>query len=196
MNRDDWKRAVREQLTQTRWEHTLRVVDTALELAERFGADPQKADTAALLHDYCKFWSRERMREVILRRGLPEDLLQHNLELWHAPVGAEVVQDEFGIGDADILNAIRYHTSGRPHMTLLEKVIFLADYIEPGRRFPGVEDVRRLARENLDRAILQSLDNTLRFLIQRGQKVYPLTLAARNYMLDQVNEPRSKEESF
>ncbi|PTX64810.1 putative HD superfamily hydrolase involved in NAD metabolism [Melghirimyces profundicolus] len=196
MNRKDLAEAVRQELPKTRWEHTLRVVDTALELADRFGADREKVDLAALLHDFCKFWPEKRMEKVIRDRDLPRDLLEHNVELWHAFVGAEAVRDRFGIEDGEILDAIRYHTSGRPHMSLLDKIILLADYIEPGRKFPGVEEVRQLAREDLDKAVLKSLDNTLVFLIHRGQKVYPLTLAARNDMVDRVRQPRSKEESL
>ncbi|EGK12560.1 bis(5'-nucleosyl)-tetraphosphatase (symmetrical) YqeK [Kroppenstedtia eburnea] len=196
MKRDERAEAVRKQLPKTRWEHTLRVMETAVELADRFGADREQARLAALLHDYCKFWPRERMEGIIRERGLPRDLLEHHVELWHAPVGAEVVREELGIEDEAVLDAIRYHTTGRPHMSLLDKVIFLADYIEPGRRFPGVEEVRQLARKDLDQAVLKSLDNTLVFLIQRSQKVYPLTLAARNDMVDRVRQPRSKEESL
>lgn len=196
MNRNQWIEAVKKQMPKVRWEHTQRVMDTAQVLSKRFRADEEKAATAALLHDYCKYWEKERMEEVIREQGLAKDLLEHSPVLWHAPVGAEVVREELGIEDEEILDAIRYHTSGRLHMSLLEKIIFIADYIEPGRSFPGVEEVRQLAEEDLDRAVLKSLDNTLIFLIQKQQKVYPLTLAARNYMLDQVKQTQSKEESF
>ncbi|MGA9173830.1 MAG: bis(5'-nucleosyl)-tetraphosphatase (symmetrical) YqeK [Thermoactinomyces sp.] len=182
--------ATKEQLPQQRWEHTLRVTETAIGLAKRFKADERKAEVAAILHDYCKFWPDEELVRWIEERGLPEDLLQFNKELWHAPVGAEVAEVRFGIRDEDILNAIRYHTSGRPQMSLLEKIIFLADYIEPGRRFPGVDEVRRMAESDLDRALLAALDNTIVFLIERRQKVYPLTLHARNDMLEQAAQKR------
>jgi len=126
---------------------------------------------------------------------LPRELLQYSPVLWHAPVGAEAVREELGIDDEEVLDAIRFHTTGRPGMSLLEKVIFLADYIEPGRSFSGVEEVRRLARENLDRAILKALDNTILYLIERGFKVYPQTLLTRNDMLDQIPQTHPKEES-
>lgn len=196
MNRADWEQAVQAQMTRTRWEHTLRVVDKARELAKRFGADVDKADTAALLHDYCKCWPVETMRQIILDKGLPKDLLSHHPELWHAFVGAEVIRQEWGVQDEEVLDAIRYHTTGRPHMGLLEQVIFVADAIEPGRRYPGVDSIRRLAETDLQQALLESLDNTLRFLIDRHQKIYPLTLAARNDMVDRIYRPHSKEESF
>ncbi len=193
--REKLMEATRRQMPSSRWEHTLRVVETAVELAERTGADPEKAEIAAILHDYCKFWPEEKQREWILRHRLPQDLLQYNKELWHAPVGAEAVREELGIDDEEVLNAIRSHTTGRPGMSLLEKVIFLADYIEPGRSFPGVEEVRRLAREDLDRAILKSLDNTIVYLVERGFKVYPLTILTRNDFLDIIPQTLPKEES-
>ncbi|MCP6368247.1 bis(5'-nucleosyl)-tetraphosphatase (symmetrical) YqeK, partial [Klebsiella pneumoniae] len=81
-------------------------------------------------------------------------------ELWHAPVGAFLVRNEVGITDKEVLDAIAYHTSGRPGMTLLEKIVYVADYIEPGRRFPGVDEVRELAKKDLNAALIQSLKNT------------------------------------
>ncbi|TCS94799.1 bis(5'-nucleosyl)-tetraphosphatase (symmetrical) YqeK [Hazenella coriacea] len=186
MDRDFLLQVTQKQLTPQRWEHTLRVAETAVALAEREGSEPQKADIAGILHDYCKFWSEEHLRSWIEKYKLPQDLLHHHKELWHGPVGAEVARVELGIEDEDILNAIRYHTSGRPHMSKLEKIIYLADYIEPGRRFPGVGEVRELAQYDLDQAVLKAMNNSIIFLIERKQKVYPLTLLARNDMLDQV----------
>lgn len=196
MNRADWVEVVQAQMPRTRWEHTLRVVDTARELADRFGAELEKTEIAAYLHDYCKFWPVEKMRQMIQDRGLPRDLLEHSTELWHAFVGAEAVREELGVSDDEVLNAIRYHTSGRPHMSLLEQVIFVADAIEPGRRYPGVDEIRKQAETHLQQALLQSLDNTIRFLIERRQKVYPLTLAARNDLIDRIDSAKLKEESL
>lgn len=194
-NREKLMEATRRQMPSSRWEHTLRVMETAEELARRTGADPEKAEIAAILHDYSKFWPEEKLKEWILRHRLPRELLQYSKVLWHAPVGAEAVREELGIDDEEVLDAIRFHTTGRPGMSLLEKVIFLADYIEPGRSFSGVEEVRRLARENLDRAILKALDNTILYLIERGFKVYPQTLLTRNDLLDQIPQTHPKEES-
>ena len=100
---------------------------------------------------------------------IPKDLLDYHHELWHAPAGAYLVQQEVGITDAEILDAIRYHTTGRVGMTLLEKVIYLADYIEPGRKFPGVDEVRQLAKHNLNQAVCQALENTIYFLERQKQ---------------------------
>ncbi len=186
MNLDEIIQATKEQMPHSRWEHTLRVRDTALQLAEKHKLSLPKVEIAAILHDYAKFWSDEQLISWIKKYKLPSDLLQYNKELWHGPVGAEVARQKWKILDEEICNAICYHTTGRPAMSLIEKVIFLADYIEPARNFPGLDEVRHLAEKNLDQAILQSLDNTLTFLISRGQKVYPLTLLTRNYYLELV----------
>ena len=134
-------------------------METAVKLAERFGADVKKAEIAAIFHDYAKFRPKEEMKQIILDGGGPLEVLNFHHELWHAPAGATLVKTEVGITDEDILSAIRFHTSGRPNMTLLEKVIYVADYIEPGRRFPGVEEVRTFAEEDLDLALIQALKN-------------------------------------
>lgn len=190
------KQATKKELPRSRWEHTLRVAETAIKLAKREGVDRHKTQIAAILHDYCKFWSEQDLVNWIKEELLPEELLSYNKELWHAPVGAAVARKKFGIKDENILNAIRYHTSGRPAMSKLEKIIFLADYIEPGRRFPEVEEVRRVAENNLNLAVLRALDNTITFLINQSQKIYPLTLDARNDLLDRVTQKDSREESI
>lgn len=175
MNRLDYLDRTREQLPLSRWEHTLRVVETAAILAERFDADKEKVDTASILHDYCKFWTAEELIFAIKQYKLPQDLLLYNQELWHGPVASVVASKELGIEDQEILHAIFYHTTGRPNMSLVEKVVFLADYIEPARKFPGVDATRLLAQENLDDAIVLALKQMIQFLISSGQRVYPIT---------------------
>lgn len=190
------KQATKKELPRSRWEHTLRVTETAIELAKREGVDRHKTEIAAILHDYCKYWSEQDLIDWIKQEHLPQELLSYNKELWHAPVGAALARKQFGIDDEMILNAIRYHTSGRPAMSKLEKIIFLSDYIEPGRRFPEVEEVRRVAENNLNLAVLKALDNTIVFLVNQSQKIYPLTLDARNDLLDRVTQKDSREESI
>ncbi|WP_160721813.1 bis(5'-nucleosyl)-tetraphosphatase (symmetrical) YqeK [Bacillus sp. USDA818B3_A] len=174
---------VKIQLTEHRYQHTLGVMETAIALAERYGADVKKAEMAAIFHDYAKFRPKEEMKEIIVSKGMPQDLLLFNTELWHAPVGAFLVEQEAGITDPEILDAIRYHTSGRPNMTLLERIIYLADYIEPGRHFPGVEEVRELAQENLNRALVKSVQNTILFLMKKNQTIYPQTFYTYNNLI-------------
>jgi predicted HD superfamily hydrolase involved in NAD metabolism len=185
MNREEALACVKEQLTEHRYIHTIGVTDTAVILAGRFGADTKKAEMAAIFHDYAKFRPKEEMKQIIVREKMPAELLDYNAELWHAPVGAYLAEKEAGITDPEILDAIRYHTSGRPGMTLLDKVIYVADYIEPGRHFPGVEEVRRLAETDLNEALIQAMKNTMIFLMKKNQPVFPETFATYNWLVSQ-----------
>jgi predicted HD superfamily hydrolase involved in NAD metabolism len=174
---------VKEQLTDHRYQHTLGVVETALKLAKKYGANEKQAELAAIFHDYAKFRPKEEMKQIIIQERMPEELLFYNSELWHAPVGAYLVENEVGINDHEVLEAIRYHTSGRPQMSLLEKIIYVADYIEPGRQFPGVDEVRQVANENLNEALLLSIQNSIIFLVKKKRAVFPLTLETYNYFI-------------
>jgi predicted HD superfamily hydrolase involved in NAD metabolism len=183
MEREAALKIVKEQLTEHRYQHTIGVMETAIDLARRYGADEKKAELAAIFHDYAKFRPKDEMKEIILLHGFPKDLLEYNAELWHAPAGTYLVEHEVGIDDPEVLNAVRYHTSGRAGMSLLEKIIYLADYIEPGRHFPGVDEVRALAKENLEQALIKSLQNTILFLMKKNQPVYPDTIHTYNDLL-------------
>ena len=183
MEREPALKIIAEQITEHRYVHTLGVMETAIHLAQLYGEDSKKAEIAAIFHDYAKFRSKDEMRKIIVDQKMPSQLLEHNSELWHAPVGAYLVEREVGITDNDVLNAIRFHTSGRPHMTLLEKIIYVADYIEPGRQFPGVEEVREIASTNLDQALMKSIKNTMTFLLKKDQAIYPDTLQTYNYLV-------------
>jgi len=176
MDRNKALNIVKEQITEKRYIHTIGVMETAIQLAKKYGADQKKAETSAIFHDYAKFRPLDEMKRIIVEQKFDSRLLQFNPELWHAPVGAYLVEKEVGITDAEILNAIHYHTSGRIGMTLLDKIIYLADYIEPGRNFPGVEEARELAQENLNKALIYSVRNTIQYLLNRNQTVYPDTI--------------------
>lgn len=183
MDRQKGLDIVKGQLTEHRYIHTCGVMETAVTLARQYGADIKKAETAAIFHDYAKFRDKTEMRQLIESEGLPADLLEYNSELWHAPAGAILVKKETGIMDEEVLNAIRWHTSGCDHMSTLDKVIYLADYIEPGRQFPGVEEVRDLAEESLDKALMKALQNTIMFLMKKNQAVYPDTFRFYNKLV-------------
>ncbi|UAL46234.1 bis(5'-nucleosyl)-tetraphosphatase (symmetrical) YqeK [Sutcliffiella horikoshii] len=188
MNREKALRLVKEQLTERRYVHTIGVMETAIELAERFGVDKEKAELAAIFHDYAKFRDKEEMRRIIIDQKMPQDLLQFHDELWHAPVGAYLVEKEAGISDAEVLEAIRCHTSGKINMSTLDKVLYVADYVEPGRDFPGVEQVRDSANSSLDIAVIQAMKNTITYLLKRNQPIYPDTFHAYNDMTMKVKE--------
>lgn len=183
MDRNQALEIVKAQITEHRYIHTLGVMETAIKLADIYQADEKKAEIAAIFHDYAKFRPKDEMKQIIIDQGMPRELLAYNSELWHAPVGAYLVQTEVGIMDQEILDAIKYHTSGRENMTLLEKIIYIADYIEPGRHFPGVEEVRELAERNLDAALIQALQNTIQFLMKKNQPIFPATFFTYNYLI-------------
>ncbi|WP_216828993.1 bis(5'-nucleosyl)-tetraphosphatase (symmetrical) YqeK [Alkalihalobacterium elongatum] len=181
---------VKPHLTDHRYTHTIGVMETAIQLAKQQGIDEEKAELASIFHDYAKFRPKDEMRQLIREQNLGDDFLHYGNELLHAPCGAYWVEHEVGIKDDEILSAIRYHTTGRPNMTTLEKVVFLADYIEPGRQFPGVEEVRETAANDLNYACIMSLRNTMTFLMKKSQLIYPDTLAAYNQLLTEWKKGR------
>ncbi|WP_141431446.1 bis(5'-nucleosyl)-tetraphosphatase (symmetrical) YqeK [Bacillus sp. 03113] len=184
MERNQALAIVKEQITERRYVHTVGVMNTAIMLAKKYQVDEKKAELAAIFHDYAKFRPKDEMKAIIEREKFDPDLLLFNSELWHAPVGAYLVEKEVGISDPDILQAIRFHTSGRPGMSLLEKIIYLADYIEPGRKFPGVDEVRKLAESNVNSALIQAIINTISFLMKKNQTVFPLTFHTYNDLVN------------
>lgn len=183
MERDEALAIIKQHLPEKRYHHTVGVMETAVGLAKRYGCDEHKAELAGIFHDYAKYRSVEEMRQVIIEKEMPQELLNFHSELWHGPVGAILVKKEVGITDEDILSAIRCHTTGRPNMTILEKVVFLADYIEPGRKFPGVEEVRVIAQTNLDDAVFRALQNTIIFLTSQKSAIYKDTIDTYNSFL-------------
>lgn len=182
-DREELLKQVRSQMHEKRYIHTLGVAESARQLAVRYGADPAKAELAGILHDYCKCWPTDKMRDYLVRYDFDKDIIDGEKELWHAFVGAIVIQTELGVTDPEILQAVRYHTTGRVGMSLLEKVVCLADYIEPNRSYPGVDQVRMLAEKSLDEALAFALGNTITYLIEQKKRVYSLTLSAYNDLI-------------
>ena len=169
------------QMSQKRFEHVLGVEKTAVALAEKYGASPVKASIAALTHDYAKERSDEEFQLVIRRDGFDLDLLNWNNAIWHGLVGADFVQRELEIDDEEILQAIRLHTTGAAKMSLLDKIIYVADYIEPGRTFPGVVEAREIAMIDLDAAVAYETKHTLLHLIETEAVIYPKTIETYNF---------------
>lgn len=182
MDREALMQAVQMRMSERRFKHVLGVEETAIALAEQFGESPEKASIAALTHDYAKERSDEEF-QLAIERGNYEnktELLKYGNAIWHGLVGAEFVARELNISDEEILNAIRLHTTGAAEMTLLDKIIYVADYIEPGRSFPGVEDARVIALRDLDQAVAFETKHTLAHLIEAENPVYPKTIETYN----------------
>lgn len=177
MDRTVMLQKVKKRLPENRYSHVIGVIETATVLAEEFGVSEQKAEVAAILHDVAKFSDRDWMKSIIEQENMDPRLLEAHAELWHAPVGAYVARKEFGITDEEILDAIRYHTTGRSGMTDLEKVIYIADMVEPNRKFSGVEQLRSKKEEGIDEMMRACINHSITFLESKGQPVFPDSLA-------------------
>ena len=170
----------KSNMTEDRFEHCIGVSKTAQKLAELNQYDEDKAALAGFIHDYAKQVSVEEYREVIKTKGFDQDLLNWNRSIWHGIVGTYFIQRDLKITDSEILTAVRRHTTADVEMTTLDKIVFMADYIEPGRSFPGVEEARKITYANLDKGVGYQLAHTLEFLIEKRDKIYPRTLDAYN----------------
>lgn len=177
MNRKEIKEDLRKRLTPHRFEHTLGVEYTACCLAMRYGADMEKADLAGLLHDCAKQLTSEEKIQKALHYGMEiTDLHRENPELLHAGLGAYVARERYGIEDEEILSAITWHTTGRPDMTLMEKILYIADYIEPNRyKQENLFTVRELAFKDLDECLIKILEDTVAYLESRKIATDPMT---------------------
>lgn len=134
MERSDYLSAIKTRMPEKRYIHTIGVMETAIFLAEKYGEDVKSAEVAAILHDIAKYADEEWMNQIVKEKCLDERLLGWGSEILHGPVGAWIAQTEFNITNEDILNAIRFHTTGRANMSKLEKIIYIADMIEPNRK--------------------------------------------------------------
>jgi predicted HD superfamily hydrolase involved in NAD metabolism len=170
-------------LSPSRLQHSLNVKEQAEILAVRLGADVHKAAVAGLLHDCARDLGYGELLNKAKKFGIILDnVTKKSPEIIHAVIGPEIAKREFGVRDSDVLSSIRYHTTGRENMSLLEKIIFIADLVEPSRSFPGVQRIRDLLEEGIDRAILCALDCTIIYLLENRQLIHEDTLKARNYL--------------
>lgn len=167
----------RERLSPKRYGHTLRVAETAEDLARVHGIDPQRARLAALLHDAARELSPDEFLALARNWGLPIwEPERENPKLLHGPVAAELARREIGVEDGEVLDAIREHTTGRPGMGPLSLVLYVADKIEPARDYPSVGRLRRLAREDLRGAAAESLRRSIAHNEERGRPTHPTSI--------------------
>lgn len=175
---------IRSKLSADRFNHSLNVADSAKELALSYGADADKAYTAGLLHDVMKNASEEEQLGVLSEAGIElMPVERENKKLWHAIAGAAYVKFVMGIDDRDIIRAVRYHTTGRSGMSLLERIVYLADYISADRNYNGVEDMRRLCKSDSDEAILYALTLGIPDLVSKGRVIHPDSIDLYNEVI-------------
>ena len=180
MNTDSINSYIEKNFSEKRKVHTEGVRKTAVMLAEKYGADPEKAELAALFHDMYRGVSEDVLNYYVKHLDLDKKYL-NNCNLAHGKIAAIVMKRDYGIEDEDIINAVSYHTTGRPGMTLLEKIIYIADAIEPNRNYPGVESLRETAERDLNEACLLSLTRTIEYVQGQGNYLDNDTLLARDY---------------
>ncbi|MCG7330212.1 bis(5'-nucleosyl)-tetraphosphatase (symmetrical) YqeK [Streptococcus cristatus] len=175
-------------MPEKRLRHCLGVEKAARELAERFGLDVEKAGLAGLLHDYAKKVSDEEFLALIDKYQLDPYLKNWGNNVWHGMVGIYKIQEDLGIEDAEILRAIEIHTVGNDTMSELDKVVYVADYIEHNRDFPGVDKARELAQQSLNQAVAYETARTIEHLAHKGTPIYPQTLETYNAFVGYLKE--------
>jgi predicted HD superfamily hydrolase involved in NAD metabolism len=170
MNNMDIQIKLEKIMLRERFEHSLRVRDTALSLAALNNCSSEKAEVASLLHDVARDMPLDDMQDILIKSGSHTDMsdpIFQSHQLLHAFVGREIAEKEFGIEDAEILRSIELHTTGGESMSVLDKVLFVADFIEPGRSFSGVDEGRELAYNDLDKAVLYIFKFIIANLLKR-----------------------------
>lgn len=178
MKREKMEYKLKRELDRQRFEHTLGVERTAREMARVFGEDEEKAALAGLLHDCAKCMPLSQMIKAA-RSAHVDDVMKESKALMHAVAGRCVAEDVYNVHDEAVLSAIRWHTTGHAGMTRLEKIIYLADMIEPGRKpFPGLDALREACMQDLDRAMHMALRMSLEHVREQGKSLHPDTLAA------------------
>lgn len=184
ISRDELITQLQNQLSTKRFNHVIRVETTAIALAGKYGANTERASIASLLHDYAKEKTVADLLKFKKHPAFNLEWLDYGSEVWHGPLAAMIASTTFGVSDINILNAVRNHTIGGLDMSLDEKVLFIADYIEPGRQFKKVAKARKLADISLDQAVDFKIKQTLRYLIKQGVTVYPQTLIVYNNWIE------------
>lgn len=197
MNRDaEYIEILKEKLTEHRFIHSLNVAESSKELARIYGYDEEIAYTAGLIHDVCKDTPAGLQLSYMLENGAELTEIEiSTAKLYHAMCGSVYIQKEFGIENQDMINAVRYHTTGRKNMSLLEKILFIADFISAERDYNGVEIMREKAVKSLDEAIIEGLGFTIKDLIDRGERfVHPDTIDAYNdAMMNILKQKQEKQ---
>ncbi len=190
INEEQIKHWLKENLSEERYSHTLGTAQCAKELAQQLGFDSEKAYYAGLLHDCAKCFTNEKLLEIIKENLDVDECELMNYKTLHAPVSAYIAERQFGVSDKEILSAIRWHTLGRIDMTDFEKLIFLADKIEPNTRDKNYsERLRAYLREDngLNKALLECYRSTIKSLVERNLKICPVTIDIYNKLQDIVN---------
>ncbi len=177
----EYQKIIKPHLSDKRYHHSCEVAKAAKRLAKKYGADPDKAEIAGILHDILKDTPKDEQLKIMDRFGIIlNDIEAVTPNLWHQISGAAYVKNELNIDDPDIVDPIRWHTSGKKNMTLMEKIVFVADFISDDRDYKGVDKMRTIAKESLDKAIIEGLSFTISELAENGKAIVSDTFDAYN----------------
>jgi len=184
VDKKELTKTIEKKLSPRRFRHSLAVAKAAAALAERYGGDKDKAYTAGLLHDIVKDENYSAQLQIIKKSGIIlSPVEQASPNLWHAIAGEVYARETVGISDEDILSAIRLHTTGRAEMTLLQKILYVADFTSEDRNYSGVEQIRETAKKDLTAAVLEGLAFCIEDLLAKKALIHEDTLHAYNYYL-------------
>ena len=190
MTCEEAKKIVKPRLSEKRWTHTKNVKKMAVKLAKQWGADPEKAAVAAILHDSAKELPKSELLQIFADNAIiAENAPARPSPVWHGIAAAILAETQWGVTDPEILSAIRCHTTGKLNMTKLDKIIYLADMTSAERDWPGVEDLRKLEMQDLDRALCDALKRSIDFVEEKGGTLDPESVAAYEYAKEHLQEP-------
>lgn len=184
-NRDGLESFMKDNLTESRYAHSLGVQEMASHLAEIYGADVEKAEFAGRYHDIAKCFDQKTMDEYVRRYDLPEALIG-NKSLAHSKVAAEILKNEYGVDDEEVLDAVRSHTTGRREMSLLEEIVYVSDAIEDNRNYPQLKALQKQAETDLDGVSLIIMDFTIDQIYKKGRVPDITTIDAREWIKERI----------
>ena len=180
---------LKSYLSDKRIAHTVGVAETAKKLAERNNVNPEKAYLAGMLHDTARELTKEEMLAILKENNYDvEEEEFWGLELLHAPVSALLAREKLDVTDNEVLRAISLHTTGDANMSALDAIVYMADMIEPGRKYPGVEELREITMRDLSDGLLAGIKHTLNFLIAHEKRIHPKSITAYNWLLNKRTE--------
>lgn len=175
---------LKDTLSEGRYIHSLNVADLAEKYASIYGANSKKAYLAGLVHDCAREYSLEKLLLLSKEFGIVFSDIEKNVPvLIHPLVGAEIAKKEFNIDDKEILNAIKIHTTGSCNMSVLDKVVYLADCLEPTKKYKGIEKIREVALIDLNLATLMAMNSSIEYIIYKNNLLHPLTIKGRNELI-------------
>ncbi len=187
MDLNEIVKILEKMLSARRFNHSIKVMEASIHLAEKYGEDVGKAGLAGLIHDCAKDLNKSDIIPMCQKYGIIVDEISSlQPELLHGQIGAHMARELFGIECPRILNAIADHTMGKPGMDKLSSIIFVADYIEDSRDYYGIDEIRKAADESLEKAIVAGSDNTIRHILAKGHRLHPQIVGTRNWALQLI----------